>query len=369
MRFVLPILTLAVLVAAGPVAAAKPSPHPQADTYFQLRDQAQVLVTFDPQEVQRNPLGFNGKLLEVRGYISAAVGADAHTTLLISGNDSSQPIQVALPPQKTLADWSFLDVGSTVRVLAKVVTEAGTNSGVLEMVSVVKEKEAELADLTRAAELAAKQKEAEKKRAAALKKKVQPKMASRGVTASTYRRSTPSRTTNTADYVTAYADAVRYFNRSIAVSEARKIAACILQYSTRNGLDPRLVMAVIAVESRFNQNAVSPVGAMGLGQLMPGTASDLGVGNAFDLHQNLEGSTRLLSRHLQNMSSNGEVSPSAIKLALACYNAGAGAVKKYKGIPPYRETQNYVRIITRLYFQMLTEPEKAYWTQKGWKPA
>jgi len=367
MRFVLPIFTLAVLLTAGPVAAAKPSPHPQADTYYQLRDHAQVLVSFSMEEVQTNPQSFAGKLLESRGIISATAGSDAHTTLLITASEGGQAIAVVLPPDKKLTDWPFLDVGTSVRVLAKVVTEADSSNGALELVSVVKEKEAELADLTRAAEAAAKQREAEKKRAAALKKKVQPKMASRGVSASTYRKATPR--ANTADYVTAYADAVRYFNRSIAVSEARKIATCILQYSTRHNLDPRLVMAVIAVESRFNQNAVSPVGAMGLGQLMPGTASDLGVGNAFDLHQNLEGSTRLLSRHIQNMSSKGEVSPSAIKLALACYNAGAGAVKKYKGIPPYRETQNYVRVITRLYFQMLTEPEKNYWTQRGWKPA
>lgn len=367
MRFVLPILSLAVLLAAVPASATKTSPHPQADTYFQLRDHGQVLASFSMDEIQARPQSFAGKLLEVRGIISATAGSDAHTTLLISAVEGGQAVAVVLPPDKKLADWAFLDVGTTVRVLAKVVTEAGSNSGALELVSAVKEKEAELADLTRAAEAAAKQREAEKKRAAALKKKVQPKMASRGVTASTYRKTTAH--TSTSDYVTAYAEAVRYFNRRLAVSEARKIAACILQYSTRHNLDPRLVMAVIAVESRFNQNAVSPVGAMGLGQLMPGTASDLGVGNAFDLHQNLEGSTRLLSRHLQNMASNGEVSPSAIKLALACYNAGAGAVKKYKGIPPYRETQNYVRIITRLYFQMLTEPEKAYWAQKGWKPA
>jgi soluble lytic murein transglycosylase-like protein len=111
-------------------------------------------------------------------------------------------------------------------------------------------------------------------------------------------------------------------------------------------------MSVIAVESNFNQNAVSPVGAMGLGQLMPGTASDLGVSNAYDPKANLEGSTRLLSRHIQNMTSDGRPTEEAIKLALACYNAGAGAVKKYKGIPPYRETQNYVKKITRLYRQM-----------------
>jgi soluble lytic murein transglycosylase-like protein len=119
-------------------------------------------------------------------------------------------------------------------------------------------------------------------------------------------------------------------------------------------------MAVIACESNFNANAVSRVGAMGLGQLMPGTASGLGVGNAWDPRQNLEGSTRLLRSHIANMSAAGRPPLDAIKLALACYNAGAGAVRKYKGIPPYKETQTYVKRITRIYWQMLTPDERTW---------
>ncbi len=368
MRFLLPVLTAAVLLAAMPVAADKASPHPQADAYFKVRDQGQVLPEFSILEVQTQPQAFAGKLLEVRGLITATIDADGHTTLLIgSGEAGAESVAVALPPGKALTDWPFLDVGTTVRLLSKVVTNAEKTTGSLELVSVVKDKEAELAEITRAALAEAKRKEAEKKRAAALNKRTPPKVSSRGVSASAYRKPTAKPTR--AYYVNVYAEAVRYFNRRIAVDQARSIAGHIIDYSTRYGLDPRLVMAVIAVESRFNQNAVSPAGAMGLGQLMPGTASDLGVGDAFDIRQNLEGSTRLLSRHIQNMSSKGEVSPQAIKLALACYNAGAGAVKKYKGIPPYRETQNYVKIITRLYYQMLTEPEKKYWIERGWKPA
>jgi soluble lytic murein transglycosylase-like protein len=114
-------------------------------------------------------------------------------------------------------------------------------------------------------------------------------------------------------------------------------------------------MAVVAVESNFNANAVSPKGAMGLGQLMPGTASDLGVADPWSPEQNIEGATRLLSGHLVRMAAK-EPTEEAIRLALACYNAGAGAVKKHKGIPPYRETQNYVKKVTRLYYQMCGRP-------------
>jgi soluble lytic murein transglycosylase-like protein len=163
-----------------------------------------------------------------------------------------------------------------------------------------------------------------------------------------------------AEKLAMYASAVRYFNRRVAPETARSIAGSIIEYSRKYGLDARLVMAVIACESNFNPHAVSPKGAMGLGQLMPGTASGLGVGNAYNPRENLEGSTRLLRGHIASMEAGGRPPIEAVKLALACYNAGAGAVRKYRGIPPYKETQNYVAKITRLYWQMLRPSERTW---------
>jgi len=103
----------------------------------------------------------------------------------------------------------------------------------------------------------------------------------------------------------------------------------------QHDLEPSLVDSVIRVESNYNTNAVSPAGAMGLMQLIPSTARRFGVNDTFHPQQNIEGGVRYL-KYLMELYHGDE------RLALAAYNAGEGAVAKYKGIPPYPETQNYV---------------------------
>jgi soluble lytic murein transglycosylase-like protein len=106
------------------------------------------------------------------------------------------------------------------------------------------------------------------------------------------------------------------------------------QAASRYGLPPQLLAAVGKVESGYNPKAVSPAGALGLMQLLPSTAAGLGV-NPTDPAQAIDGAARLLSRNLREFGS--------LPLALAAYNAGAGAVHKYGGIPPYAQTQGYVQ--------------------------
>ena len=112
--------------------------------------------------------------------------------------------------------------------------------------------------------------------------------------------------------------------------------------ATRYGVDRRLVEAVIQVESGGNPQAVSPKGASGLMQLMPSRAAALGVQDAFDPHANLDGGVRHLRALLARYEGN-------LRLALAAYNAGEEAVRLYGGVPPYPETQEYVRKVLALY--------------------
>lgn len=114
----------------------------------------------------------------------------------------------------------------------------------------------------------------------------------------------------------------------------------IERVAAKHGVDPSLVKAVVKAESGFNPNAVSPTGAQGLMQLMPSTARALGVGDAFDPEQNVEGGVKYLRQQIDRFGD--------VRLALAAYNAGPGAVARYHGVPPYRETRNYVNRVLSL---------------------
>ena len=133
---------------------------------------------------------------------------------------------------------------------------------------------------------------------------------------------------------------------AVAAHSPKQILA---QAATSHGLLPEFVSSVAAVESAYRTTAVSPKGAIGLMQLMPGTARDLGV-NPHVPEQNADGGTRYLKELLLKYANH----PDGVRLAIAAYNAGPGAVDKYgKRIPPYRETQQYVDKVVKRYMAEL----------------
>jgi soluble lytic murein transglycosylase-like protein len=146
-----------------------------------------------------------------------------------------------------------------------------------------------------------------------------------------------------------------YIPSDVPTSGDRDLDLIIMRAGEREGVDPRLVHAVIWQESKYKNEAVSHVGAQGLMQLMPATAKRFGCENANDAESNVNAGVKYLRVLLKRF--DGDVT-----LALAGYNAGEGNVDKYEGVPPFGETQNYVRVITGRYgktYHPVLAPEEA----------
>ncbi len=143
-----------------------------------------------------------------------------------------------------------------------------------------------------------------------------------------------------------YAATLQHFDAQLADADALRLALRTVGEASSYGLDARLVVALVAVESSWKPGALSPVGARGLGQLMPSTAAGLGV-DPDDAQANLDGTIR----HLRGLLDRYGRLPAQERFerAIAAYNAGGGAVDRYAGVPPYPETQTYVRRVIGLW--------------------
>jgi soluble lytic murein transglycosylase-like protein len=150
--------------------------------------------------------------------------------------------------------------------------------------------------------------------------------------------------------VAAYASVLRQYNPELPDWQSKDLARHLLATAQRYHLDTNMLAAIVTVESSWHTHARSYAGAIGLGQLMPGTAATLGV-NPRDPAQNLQGAAIYLRSLLQRFGSN----PHRYELTFAAYNAGPKAVDQYGGIPPYGETQHYVLKVLRAWHTLQTQ--------------
>jgi soluble lytic murein transglycosylase-like protein len=149
------------------------------------------------------------------------------------------------------------------------------------------------------------------------------------------------------DAVRVWVDWVRKQNSDLSAQQADLLVRWTLYYAAQNQVDHRLIFAVMKAESDFNPRCVSHAGAMGLMQLMPCNVTDFRVKDPFDIAENIRGGVEHLAEFLRKYA--GKSTFEQTVLALACYNAGPGAVAKHGGVPPYAETQNYVRKVPALF--------------------
>lgn len=264
------------------------------------------------------------RTVEIRGHVKGTMGTSSGEVLMLERTDGDTIFVEA----KSIPDWLE---GNAVpaRLIVKATRSSEYGELRARLVAAASEHEVAAYD-ERQARAAAKRRPAPPKRTASRKAKRAWVLPASQVTP-------------------IYAAFIRQRNRRLSVAEANRIAQGVVGFSLKYGVDARLIMAMVMCESGFNPNATSHAGAMGLGQLMPGTAEGMGVGNPYDSIDNLNGTVRLVRGHLEKYYKSPVGGYDALVLALAAYNAGGGAVKRYGGVPPYRETQGYVRKVIALY--------------------
>lgn len=281
------------------------------------------------------------RTLELSGTIIGTCGAGDTATLILKGaDDDEQGIEAKTPP-----DW--LTPSSTpVRLLVR--AERGADGRVtVTLIDAAPEMDVLPAEEAYWRALAAKRHAAEAKAPRSLASR--GANVARGPIYGAIGR--PARAKRTIlplwRVAPVYAAFIRGRNPRLSPDKAMGIANDLIRFCNGYGIDARLVVAILIVESGFDPNAVSHSGAVGLGQLMPETARWMGIRDSYDTTQNLFAMVKLLHTHSLQFGRSADD-----PVVLAAYNAGEGAVRRHGGVPPYRETQAYVRRVTAIFHQL-----------------
>lgn len=337
-------LMCSLVWSGAPSRAAAPDP---VAAYFQSRNALpQLPLGMAPlPDAQQNPSGYLGKVFELTAQVSGLVTVNGERTVLLSVNTGS--LSAWLPAG--VAGARDLDSGQTVRVLAQVERQGNELSlSNLRLLALAPESDVAAAERRMAAAAP---------RAASLPSRGlspgQQRVQDEGVAGA----GAPAGLSPRAQAIYGpYWNAVRRLNHRLSSANVDKITYSVLFYSDQYDIDPRLVVAMVIAESDFDIHSTSRSGAMGLGQIMPEEASRLGVRNPYDPVQNISAAVHILRDNLDKYGGApwgaGIIPDKQIALTMAAYNAGPGAVHKYHGVPPYKETQRYVARVTALYKQM-----------------
>lgn len=329
------------------------------EQYFNIRRQS----GFDPRltyaQVEANPDAYLNRALEIKGILNGTLRRDQSISFMLTMDDNRTVLMEA-PPEDS--DLIVRVNHQKLRVLAKVREPQGQNVAPLTVLAIVVEAEAA------AREAEAIRREEQRRRQEAARREAQTRGVRNPANILPSRNLRVRRIPEVAIYGPLSAEAQRVYpvyrsfianhNRRLAPLELDQITYSILYFSERHRLDPRLVVALIIAESDFRPNLTSHKGAMGLGQLMPDEAQAYGLNNPYDPYHNVRAAVNLLKQRLLSYREREDQPEDAltwrqIELALASYNAGSGAVRRFGGIPPYRETQNYVRKVIRVYKELI----------------
>ena len=331
--------------------------------YTALRREKHCDTSLTYAQIQSDPTKYAGKVLELAGKIegSSSDGASV-SVILVFTDDTSASIDL---PAAALTDIQD-DPTARIRVLVQVGDTGNSNLAPLKVIAYAHESDIRQLEMEAAAKQEARREAQERARQSEERwRKEAQRSVDYGNRRAVYQP--PAGAISSGSLAESLSPRAKplfwpYYN-FIAQSNGRLDSAAVgsitfhlLNFADRYNVDPRLVVSMILAESHFNPNATSHSGAMGLGQLMPGTAKALGVDNPYDPVQNLAGSVNYLRSRLDTFADHalpgGGMSFEQASLAMAAYNAGANAVKKYNGIPPYTQTQTYVRKVISYYQQL-----------------
>ena len=334
------------------------------EEYLKLRAKHRPDLRLSYAVIQESPGQYVEKVFELRGVVDGFVRRDSvlgfmltlegRQAAMVNGTEADSVV-ITSPNKQRL------------RVLAKVADSGAGNVASLDALAVAND-----------AELAILERELARKAPPAVQSPAPNRKGTRPAVANGTRGITPSRggATLASMGVSAlaarvlspeaqqiypyYRDHVWSCNKRLNQDEVDAIAVSLLYYCQAWQVDPRLAVAMIMAESDFRPHITSHKGAMGLGQIMPDEARVHRLQNPYDPVENLGAAIRILrgklDRYRDHTYPPGQYTLNQIKLALASYNAGPGAVRKYGGVPPYKETRNYIKKILRIYSDLCGDP-------------